>query len=60
MFNFLFWLYPGKAKGNQDEYTPKMTAHPQLHDESEGDEFLDDSPGMTEEPLINKDDGTKG
>ena len=37
--------FPGsekKSKKNQEEYTPDMKDHKQLHDESEGGEFLDD------------------
>ncbi len=42
MFKFLFPGSGKKSDKDQEEYTPEMKGHKQLHDESEGGEFLDD------------------
>jgi hypothetical protein len=50
VFKFLFPRSEKKPKKDQEEYTPEMKDHKQLHDESEGGEFLDDVVEFEEPP----------
>jgi hypothetical protein len=43
MFKFLFTMFGKKLKDNQNEYTPDLEFYQQIHDETEGSEFLDDA-----------------
>ena len=50
MFKFLFPGSKKKSKKDREEYMPEMKDRKQLHDESEGGEFLDDVVEFEEPP----------
>ena len=56
-------LFPGskkKSKKNREGYEPEMKDHKQLHDESEGGEFLDDVVEFEEPPSSVEEENIRG
>ena len=60
MFKFLFPRSEKKPKKDQEEYTPEMKDHKQLHDKSEGGEFLDDVVEFEEPPSAVNEENIQG
>jgi hypothetical protein len=49
-----------KYKKDQEEYTPEMKDRKQLHDESEGGEFLDDAVEFEKPPSADNEENIQG
>ncbi|HET7003392.1 MAG TPA: hypothetical protein VFI33_18845 [Puia sp.] len=49
-----------KSRKEQEEYTPEMKDRKQLHDESEGGEFLDDVVEFEEPPSPDNEENIRG
>ena len=60
MFKFLFPRSKNKSKKDQEEYTPETKDHKQLHDASEGGEFLDDEVEFEEPPSAVNEENIQG
>ena len=61
MGNHQFNTDPNNGKNTEKEYTPELDYYrPDLHDHSEGSEYLDESLRMKEQPFMGGGEGDPG